>query len=212
MQITQTPAQPTLSQPDSRATTLNSDYETFLQMLTVQMNNQDPLNPVDSSDYAVQLATFSSVEQQVLTNNLLTSLQAQLTTMTMSQIGSWIGMEALTTSPAFFSGEPIEVVTIPDPLADQADLVVLDESGAEVARTAIDPNDQRLDWEGAGLPDGHYTFRTDSYSNGSLLSQQQAGTYMRVTEARPAQNGVALVLEGGTLVQASEISALRLPD
>ena len=47
---------------------LSSDFETFLKMLTVQLENQDPLNPVDSADYAVQLATFSGVEQQVQTN------------------------------------------------------------------------------------------------------------------------------------------------
>ena len=48
------------------AAVLSSDFETFLKMLTTQMQNQDPLNPVDSTDYATQLATFSSVEQQVL--------------------------------------------------------------------------------------------------------------------------------------------------
>jgi len=47
-------------------------------MLTVQMQNQDPLNPVDSSDYAVQLATFSNVEQQVQTNDILRELQSQM--------------------------------------------------------------------------------------------------------------------------------------
>lgn len=36
-----------------------TDFNTFLRMLTVQMQNQDPLNPIDSTDYAVQLATFS---------------------------------------------------------------------------------------------------------------------------------------------------------
>ncbi len=41
---------------------ISADFETFLKMLTVQMQNQDPLNPVDSSDYATQLATFSGVE------------------------------------------------------------------------------------------------------------------------------------------------------
>ena len=50
---------------------ISSDFETFLRMLTVQMQNQDPLNPIQSSDFAVQLATFSGVEQQVRTNDLL---------------------------------------------------------------------------------------------------------------------------------------------
>ena len=60
----------------SSAKAISSDFETFLKMLTVQMQNQDPLNPVDSSDYAVQLATFSGVEQQAQTNDLLKGLTA----------------------------------------------------------------------------------------------------------------------------------------
>lgn len=38
---------------------ITSDFNTFLRMLTVQMQNQDPLKPIESSDFAVQLATFS---------------------------------------------------------------------------------------------------------------------------------------------------------
>ena len=41
------------------------DFETFLKMLTTQIRNQDPLNPMEGSEFAVQLATFSGVEQQV---------------------------------------------------------------------------------------------------------------------------------------------------
>ena len=52
------------SQSTAAKAMINSDFETFLKMLTAQMENQDPLNPIESSDYAVQLATFSGVEQQ----------------------------------------------------------------------------------------------------------------------------------------------------
>ena len=44
---------------------VTSDFQTFIQMLTTQAENQDPLNPMDSAEYASQLASFSSVEQQV---------------------------------------------------------------------------------------------------------------------------------------------------
>lgn len=56
---------------EDASASLSSDFEVFLQMLTAQMKYQDPLNPVDSTDYATQLATFSGVEQAVLTNDLL---------------------------------------------------------------------------------------------------------------------------------------------
>ena len=62
---------------DNGLAKLSSDYTLFLRLLTTQMQNQDPLNPMDSADYAMQLATFSGVEQQVRSNQLLESLAAQ---------------------------------------------------------------------------------------------------------------------------------------
>ena len=103
---------------------ISSDFETFLRMLTVQMQNQDPLNPVDSSDYAVQLATFSGVEQQVLTNDLLRGLAAQNGTAGLAQMASWVGMEARAVGPAYFDGAPITVAPEPASFATSAQLLM----------------------------------------------------------------------------------------
>ena len=54
---------------------LSADFETFIKMLTTQAKYQDPLEPLDSSEYAAQLAQFSMVEQQVLSNDLLKWLE-----------------------------------------------------------------------------------------------------------------------------------------
>ena len=62
----------------AKTSSISSDYQMFLKLLTTQMTNQDPSSPMDSADYAVQLATFSQVEQQVKTNDLLTSLATQM--------------------------------------------------------------------------------------------------------------------------------------
>lgn len=62
------------SQPVISRNALSSDFETFLKMLTTQMENQDPLNPVDSAEFAMQLATFSGVEQQIRTNDILADM------------------------------------------------------------------------------------------------------------------------------------------
>src|SRR5574343_45997 len=88
----------------STATSVSSDYQMFLKLLTTQMTNQDPTSPMDSSDYAVQLATFSQVEQQVKTNDLLTGLATQMGVMGMSQYASWVGMEARSESPGYYDG------------------------------------------------------------------------------------------------------------
>ena len=73
---------------------INSDFEMFLQMLTAQMKYQDPLNPVDSTDYATQLATFSGVEQAVLTNDLLKSLSSEMNAGGLADMAAWVGKDA----------------------------------------------------------------------------------------------------------------------
>ena len=52
------------------------DYNSFLQLLCAQLQNQDPTQPMDSTAYMSQLASFSQVEQSVSTNSKLDSLLA----------------------------------------------------------------------------------------------------------------------------------------
>jgi flagellar basal-body rod modification protein FlgD len=52
------------------------DYSAFLQLLIAQMKNQDPTQPMESTEYVAQLAAFSNVEQAVQTNAKLDSLMA----------------------------------------------------------------------------------------------------------------------------------------
>ncbi|NNF91122.1 MAG: flagellar hook assembly protein FlgD, partial [Boseongicola sp.] len=114
-QSTAAAAQPNPSPAADRegSSALSSDFETFLLMLTTQMQNQDPLNPIESQDFAVQLATFSGVEQQVLSNELLETLATGMGLSGMSQLAGWVGMEARVTAPAAFDGTPITLA--PDP-------------------------------------------------------------------------------------------------
>lgn len=64
------------------------DYDSFLQLLIAEMRNQDPTEPIDSTEYVAQLATFSQVEQTIQTNARLEEL---LKSSSISQAGSLIG-------------------------------------------------------------------------------------------------------------------------
>jgi flagellar basal-body rod modification protein FlgD len=83
---------PVSNQPKTTATTNSQkaslDYDMFLQLLIAEMKNQDPLQPMNSSEYVAQLGTFSNVEQSIVTNNKLDELMSA--TM-LSQAGSIIG-------------------------------------------------------------------------------------------------------------------------
>lgn len=193
---------------------LSSDFETFLKMLTAQMKNQDPLNPVESSEFAVQLATFSSVEQQVLTNNLLTELGARLDTLGMGQLAGWIGMEARVVAPVNYRGDAIPVTATVDPLADAAELVVTDAQGFVVQKQPILPQSGRLVWTGldsAGipLPEGSYSLSVRSLNAGEVIATREAEIHSLITEARLNGGEVELVLAGGQTVRAIDVLGIR---
>ena len=193
---------------------VSSDFETFLKMLTTQMENQDPLNPVESSDFAVQLATFSGVEQQVRTNELLTSLAAQFGTGSTAQLADWVGMEVRAEAEAFFSGDPITIVPPTNAEADSAQLVVTDTSGKVVQRLPLEVTGEPLAWTGVGedgipLADGLYSFHVDHSADGKSLGRTDVPVYARVVEAQIENGAVQLVLEGGSTVAADTVTALR---
>lgn len=195
---------------------LSSDFETFLRMLTAQAKYQDPLEPLDSSEYASQLAQFSSVEQQVLTNDLLNAMMTQLASSNMAQLSSWIGNEARTTSGALFDGAPVTIIPTPATAAEKVDLVVYDASGEEVQRKKLPVSTDPVQWAGVaddGTPfaKGVYTFKVESRTNGKLVSTTPAESYSKVIEVRTQGTGTVLILEGGTAVPASSVSALRQP-
>ncbi|PWV95256.1 flagellar basal-body rod modification protein FlgD [Hoeflea marina] len=81
------------------------DYDTFLRLLVAQLKNQDPTEPMDSTDQIAQLATFSQVEQTIETNKRLEML---LTSSNLSQAGSIIG-RTLTNADGTISGVIQEV-------------------------------------------------------------------------------------------------------
>ncbi len=209
-----TPMGTALSQGSGQGTLISSDFQTFLKMLTTQARNQDPLNPMDSSDYAQQLATFSGVEQQVRTNSLLEALSSQFGTAGLAQFASWVGMEAKVTVPVPFDGVPITLFPTPTDGADQAVLVTFDDAGHEVARSAAPVGTDPLTWAGTDssgqpLASGLYSFRLESYAAGQLIGTTEVASYADIIEVRNGTAGATFLLDGGSEVSAADITALR---
>ncbi|MEO0372735.1 MAG: flagellar hook capping FlgD N-terminal domain-containing protein [Pseudomonadota bacterium] len=207
---------PPATTTDNGAAGLSSDFETFLSMLTAQIENQDPLNPVDSTDFATQLATFSSVEQQVLTNDLLTNLGAQMGALGVSQLSGWVGMNARAIMPVNYAGEAVNIVTETSPAADAAQLVVRNDEGAEVARYDIATGRQDTAWVGLNntgtpLPYGTYTLEVESFQSGDSIGTSPAQIEGRIVEARNDNGVPILVMAGGQEVPSTDIVGLLEP-
>ena len=102
-----TSATDSTSKSSNTTTTTSStgvDYNTFLQLLIAEMKNQDPTNPMDTSQYMSQFAQLSSVEQAMQTNTKLDSL---LSSQALSQADGLIGKTVSFTDStgATFSGK-----------------------------------------------------------------------------------------------------------
>lgn len=196
-------------------TGVSSDFETFLKMLTAQIQNQDPLNPTPSDEFAVQLATFSSVEQQVLTNDLLEGLTAQLGGG-IAQVAGWVGMEARAEVPVRYDGAAVTLFPRPAPGADAAQLVVRNADGREVARFDVPATSDPVTWDGTGAGGGPvfpgtYGFELVSFANRVPFASTTPAAYDRVAEVRLEDGKAMLVMEGGATVPAAEVTALRQP-
>ena len=203
--------------PGARATTRGGeDFETFLRMLTVQIRNQDPLNPMQATEFAQQLATFSGVEQQVRTNALLETLLGRAE---MAEMAGWIGAQVRSAAGAGFDGaRPVELfLTPPAEAVDRAVLVVRDAMGMQVASDAVDPGATVHLWRGLGadgqpLPPGHYSFEMTGFRDGLPEPMPPPEAYAWVREVQRTPDGVMLLLGGGGSLPAAQVSALRSGD
>jgi len=73
------------------------DYDAFLQLLVTQMKNQDPLDPISETEYVAQLANFSNVEQNIITNE---RLSAMMTANALGDAQALIGRDVTTAEGA----------------------------------------------------------------------------------------------------------------
>ena len=103
---------PISSQQTSSGTSSSSAISTndFLHLLLSEMQNQDPTNPMDSTQYVAQLATFSEVGQATETNSKLDQL---LQSSALSQAGSVIG-RTVTSADGTISGTVSQVKVLSD--------------------------------------------------------------------------------------------------
>ncbi|CUK11985.1 Basal-body rod modification protein FlgD [Ruegeria denitrificans] len=204
----------TQSASQSQTTSIASDFDTFLLLMTTQAQNQDPLEPMDSSEYASQLAQFSMVEQQVQSNDLLSELALSLGGIKLEELASWVGMDVQTTAAFHFDGEPVTLSALAPAAADSAVMVIRDRKGAEIERISVQVTQTEFAWagtanDGSPLPTGSYSATLESYDGEELLSAQPVSTYNQVVEAQVGEDAVLLTLESGQVVPVGMVTGVR---
>lgn len=194
-----------------RVSASTGDFETFLKMLTAQIQNQNPFEPIEASDFAVQLATFSSVEQNVRTNVLLDRL---LNHIGFFEMGSLVGHEVLSSAPVFIGDAPVRLKLPNNHHGDRSELVLRNSLGSELGRFEVDSASTDLVFEmpsafDGGLPADYYLLSVESFRFGSLLGIDPVLGYNKIEEIRSDDGRVFLMLQGGYILEKNSVIGLR---
>lgn len=197
-----------------KAPTMASDFDTFLSLLTAQLNNQDPTQPMKSEEFASQLATFSMVEQQTYSNKLLESMAGQTGAADLASMSGWVDREVRAQMPVRYDGAPVTLDPEMPVAGTRHELVVTDASGRAIDRVAIGANGDQVEWtgmlaNGQRAPAGVYAFSVESFEDGALVATEGVATYAAVNEVRNTREGPVLVFAGGVTVASADVTAIR---
>lgn len=143
------------TQSTTNQSLINPDFNMFLSLLTTQLQNQDPLDPMDTAQYTQQLVQFSQVEQSIQQSGTLKDILAKLSTQDMTQAASFIGREVRFDTPVAGLGEgPATWSYTLESKPASLTATVKDASGKIVHTETLTPTEAaRYSWDGT-LTDG----------------------------------------------------------
>lgn len=199
------------------AKSLTADFDTFLKLLTTQLKSQDPLQPLESTQFVAQLAQFSAVEQQIATNSSLSRILEAINGAGSGSLGDWLGRDVRAAAPLDHKGGPVEVFAPKAPAAAlSASLVVRRGNGVEVERQPMELGAASAVWDGTlpngePAPPGIYNFEVVYALPDKATERKDAEVFVRVQEARRTDDGIQLALQGGGVVKAADVTAVREP-
>jgi flagellar basal-body rod modification protein FlgD len=196
--------------------TLAGNFQTFLTLLTTQLKNQNPLDPLDTNQFTQQLVQFAGVEQQLKTNDELSSLIAAQAATQSTQALGFVGRTAVVdgTTTALINHQASWNLNIP--ANSNLHISITNNAGGTVysqdfGAVASGPN-QPFNWDGKGTDgaqwaDGNYTLTataTDGSGGTTGVPTQIRGTVSAVdlTQTPP------LLTIGGLSYTVSQIKSI----
>ena len=197
---------------------LASDFSQFLNLLTTQLQNQDPLSPMDTSEFTNQLVLFSGVEQQINANQKLDSLVALGLTNSFTSALGYVGLDvSYVSSDMYFDGaRPVDINYALNGQAVKSTISILDEEGEEVFSTegALTGKDS-FTWDGTLDGGGKAEPGTYQVRINALDIDNKPVTATTVVTGRvdgvETQNGAIFLLVGDRAVSVSNVLNANTP-
>lgn len=170
----------------TNGTSLAETFDTFLTLLTTQLQYQDPLDPMDTNEFTSQLVEFTGVEQAIATNDKLDALISLQNTSQLNDVVSYIGKTVSADGIVLMLKDGSSTINYAlGGNASEVNILIIDEQGETVrtleGKTEVGEHDivwDGLDDDGDPLEDGLYGFLVtaiDADDNPVPLVQGTAG-------------------------------------
>ena len=196
--------------------TINADFTMFVKLLTAQMQNQDPLNPMDTSQYTQQLVQYSQVEQSMAQTSTLKSMLAAMSNSDLTQASNLIGKQvSIDSGSATLKDAPIawswsaarDIATL--------NATITDANGRTIDQRALTPTaNGDFSWDGTlsgggKAPPGSYTINfTGTDANGADVAV--SATTNGAVDQVSMENGKVMIGIGGQNWPVSSLKKVAL--
>lgn len=198
---------PATSKTDQAQSALTKDFGSFLKLLTTQLQNQDPTQPLDTNQITQQIAQLSSVEQQIATNKNLEKLIAASSSGQINNVVGYIGkrVEAEGNKSSLVNGLASFVYSL-DTEATSANVSISDTAGNVVytGNGNIKAGHNEVFWDGLNsftgqqMADGTYTI--------SVTAKDSTGADVKVTTFTTGRVTAVDIKDGQPVLEMGSLS------
>ncbi len=193
---------------------MGEQFQTFIKLLTAQMRNQDPLAPLDSTQFVEQLATFSTLEQQVRSNTSLEMMATMMNDMTGLLASQWLGQAVSIEAPRLpYTGTSVNFSIQPPSGTERSILTVKNADGQAVWTEELDPDSDVHAWDGrlqsgAMATSGQvYDFSISHYGDSNELLGNTSPHVITTVTSISSEGGVLIANTAASL--ASELAKVK---
>jgi flagellar basal-body rod modification protein FlgD len=196
-------------------TQIAGNFQSFLQLLTTQLQNQNPLSPLDTNQFTQQLVEFAGVQQQLNTNDSLATLVSLQQTAQSTQALGFVGKTAVVNGSTAALANSSATWQLSVPTTSTVNINITASNGQTVFSGTYNVtagNNQPFTWNGQGSdgtqePDGNYTLTAtgkDSSNNTVAITTQVEGVVSSVdlTQSPP------LLTIGGKTFTVNQIQSI----
>jgi flagellar basal-body rod modification protein FlgD len=211
----------TQSKSDIEKVKLGDNFDQFLLLLTTQLKNQDPTQPMDTNQFVQQLVSFTGVEQQIETNKNLETIISNSKQSQLDRSVSYLGKEVVAEgNTAELKNKNAEFTYELDNKAQNVEFAIFDAAGRMVFSGfgATEKGLNVVTWDGVNsftnqdAPEGTYSFQVkavDREGNEVKNKTFASGIVTGVSENSEGDGFELLV--GNTLIDVTKVKAVREP-